>query len=80
LYAAPACLNSHLFYDELINMDKEVKEGLENIIRKLLPSKEVQNAVMKELKAYHSLDSSIFSPMTINSFHIYHPRKLFSFS
>jgi hypothetical protein len=50
LYAAAAYLNPHLFYDRLIKMDKEIKEGLENVVRKLLPSKEAQSAIMKELR------------------------------
>jgi hypothetical protein len=78
LYAAAAYLNPHLFYDRLIKMDKEIKEGLENVVRKLLPSEEAQSAIMKELKDYHSLDASIFSPMAINSLHISHPSKFFS--
>ena len=77
LYAAAAYLNPHLFYDGLVKMNKEIKEGLENVVKKLLPSEEAQAAIMKELKDYHSLDASIFSPMAINSLHISHPSKLF---
>ncbi|CAN6483923.1 unnamed protein product [Victoria cruziana] len=73
LIAAAAYLNPHLFYDNIVTMNAEIRVGLEKVIQKMAPQSDSAQ-VAQELTRYHARDRKIFSGIGVDLLRTAHPR------
>ncbi|KAF9587997.1 hypothetical protein IFM89_006876 [Coptis chinensis] len=73
IHAVAAYLNPKFYYEKIVKMDNEIRDGMSKVRQKLLTSEE-RKTFTGEITFYHARHSKIFTPMAVDALSNTHPR------
>ncbi|KAF9594105.1 hypothetical protein IFM89_027423, partial [Coptis chinensis] len=72
VHAVPAYLNPKFYYEKVVKMDNEIRDGMSKVRQKLLTSEE-RKTLTEDISFYHARHSKIFNPMAVDALSNTHP-------
>ncbi|KAF9618936.1 hypothetical protein IFM89_002931 [Coptis chinensis] len=78
IHAVAAYLNPKFYYEKIVKMDSEIRDGMSKVRQKLLTSEE-RKTFTGEINFYHARHSKIFTPMAVDALSNTHPHEVIAF-
>ncbi|KAF9592562.1 hypothetical protein IFM89_015775 [Coptis chinensis] len=71
-------LNPKFYYEKVVKMDNEIRDGMSKVRQKLLTSEE-RKTLTEDISFYHARHSKIFNPMAVDALSNIHPHEVIAF-